>query len=63
MGESGVKKLTIKRKYGFGWKKGGIDVGCGEDYIIVPEPYHLSRPPCPAAAAALHRTDKECPFF
>jgi hypothetical protein len=33
-GDRGVKRLTIKRKYGFGWKKGAVDVGCGEDYII-----------------------------
>jgi hypothetical protein len=32
-GEHGVKKLTIKRKHGFGWDK-GAHVGCGEDYII-----------------------------
>jgi hypothetical protein len=31
--EHGVKKLTIKRKYGFGWNK-GVTVGCGEEYII-----------------------------
>jgi hypothetical protein len=32
-GKHGVKKLTIKRKYGFGWNK-GVTVGCGEEYII-----------------------------
>jgi hypothetical protein len=32
-GQNGVKKLTIKRKYGFGWNK-GVTVGCGTEYII-----------------------------
>jgi hypothetical protein len=33
-GERGVRKITLRRKYGFSWKKGGPDIGCGHDCQI-----------------------------
>jgi hypothetical protein len=33
-GKRGVRKITLKRKYGLIWKKGGTEIGCGEECII-----------------------------
>jgi hypothetical protein len=50
-GDLGVKKLTIKRKYGFAWKKGSVDVGCGEDYSI-----ECNSPPGPPVLSPQQRS-------
>jgi hypothetical protein len=33
-GGRGVRKITLRRKYGFSWKKGSVDIGCGEECMI-----------------------------
>jgi hypothetical protein len=33
-GERGVKKITVKRHYGFGWGNGSPDIGCGQECQI-----------------------------
>lgn len=52
-GDLGVRKLTIRRKYGFAWKKSVPDVGCGEDYSI-----ECNSPPGPPVLQSFGRSKR-----